>query len=339
MENEDINISKNKDNNIYLTIVVPAYNEEKNIRECILSIFEDLKNVDINYEVLVINDGSHDRTSEIIRDLMKKYNKLRFIDRKENRGYGYTVLEGLKEAKGNIVLYIDADCVVERGSIYKIVEHYKRGVDAVFGYVDVANPEHLHPLVCKIGKKYNKESRFGGAMMSFRKEVLKELGGPSLESGAGYDAELKYRLKRGKYNVIYEDQAKVYSKFPTGIKDILKRKYLAGKSYIVMSSRYPEIFKKGIIIGPTFYFMFLISILLFVTTANLYFLITTSILICIFLVKYTPRATEIYKESKKISFFFLYYIYEFLAGIARSLGYLSELGKFIKLMMAKHNND
>jgi len=320
--------------NTMLSIIVPAYNEEKNIEKCLRSIFKCLENLDINYEVLVINDGSTDRTSDIVKNLMKEYNNLRLIDRKENKGYGYTVIEGLREARGDIILYIDADCVIEQNSISKIINHFRKGADAVFGYVDVANPEYLHPLICKINKKHNKELRYGGALMAFRKDVLKDLGGPSLESGAGYDVELKIRLKRKGYNIIYEDHAKVYSIFPTKIKDILKRKYLAGKSYIVMSSKYPEIFKfHQVLRNITFYMTIYIMLLLLILQSHPLYFILICILIIIFLIRYTPKAIEIYKSSLKLKFLLLYYIYEFLSGMARLAGYLSEIKKLMHLIV------
>lgn len=83
-----------------ISCLIPAYNEEKNIRETIIA----LKNCGLIDEIIVISDGSTDRTAEIAESLGVKVIKL-----EKNCGKGRAIVEGLKYARGNIILLVDAD--------------------------------------------------------------------------------------------------------------------------------------------------------------------------------------------------------------------------------------
>jgi peptidoglycan-N-acetylglucosamine deacetylase len=100
-----------------VSVLIPAWNEEetvKNTIEAIFSIDYDIK------ELIVINDGSTDRTRKIVENLMKKYPKLKIIN-KENTGKGDSINRGIKVAKGEIVVVVDADSYPEKDSFKKLV--------------------------------------------------------------------------------------------------------------------------------------------------------------------------------------------------------------------------
>ncbi|OGK16621.1 hypothetical protein A2690_03330 [Candidatus Roizmanbacteria bacterium RIFCSPHIGHO2_01_FULL_39_12b] len=84
-----------------VSAIVPAYNEEKSIR----FVLEQLKNARLINEIICVNDGSLDNTiSEI-----KKVKGIKVVDLKKNRGKSYAIVEGIRTAKGDIVLFVDAD--------------------------------------------------------------------------------------------------------------------------------------------------------------------------------------------------------------------------------------
>jgi len=91
-----------------LSIVIPAYNEEKNIEGVLRSIVDVFKRSNIDYEVLAVDNGSRDSTSKVI-DLFKKNKRIKKISLKENQGYGGGILAGLHKAKGDIIGWIDGD--------------------------------------------------------------------------------------------------------------------------------------------------------------------------------------------------------------------------------------
>lgn len=94
---------------IYLSVVVPAYNEEQRIEKTVRRIAEFLAQKPFTYEILVVIDGSTDGTADVVKRVAAEIPHLRFIDRKVNRGKGATVVEGMRAAAGKIRLFTDAD--------------------------------------------------------------------------------------------------------------------------------------------------------------------------------------------------------------------------------------
>ncbi|HWS49041.1 MAG TPA: glycosyltransferase family 2 protein, partial [Candidatus Methanoperedens sp.] len=90
-----------------LSIVVPVYNEEKTVALILKKIFE----VDfgkVNLEVIVVNDGSKDKTLEILEKLKKKY-PIKLVTYKDNRGKSSALREGFKHVTGDVVTVQDGD--------------------------------------------------------------------------------------------------------------------------------------------------------------------------------------------------------------------------------------
>lgn len=133
------NIPKNKQPMI--TIMIPAHNGEVVIEETITYLFENL-NYD-NFEVLVTNDGSTDKTAEIIKRLMKKYPRLRTINIIKNKGKAHAFNIGMHFAKGEYILSNDADTIPEPDALMKYMNFFMHAQDmntsAVTANMDVQN--------------------------------------------------------------------------------------------------------------------------------------------------------------------------------------------------------
>lgn len=97
------------ENKIHLSIVIPAYNEEKTIVTTLLDIDKYLSKQDYTYEILVVSDGSKDNTASVVLKTQELIKNLRLIDNKENHGKGYVTKQGMLEAKGEYKLFMDAD--------------------------------------------------------------------------------------------------------------------------------------------------------------------------------------------------------------------------------------
>src|SRR3989344_1196253 len=94
---------------IYLSVIVPAYNEEERIQKTLRRFQEYFSTQPYNYEILVINDGSKDRTAEIAEELKMEVKNLQVYDRKTNKGKGFSVREGILKSRGRIRLFDDAE--------------------------------------------------------------------------------------------------------------------------------------------------------------------------------------------------------------------------------------
>ncbi|WP_160295256.1 glycosyltransferase family 2 protein [Geobacter sp. OR-1] len=90
------------------SVMVPCYNEEGNIAQCINRI-PDLQR---DYEIIVVNDGSSDRTAEVVQELMVNNSRIRFVDNRVNRGKGYATKCGLDLATKDVLVILDADMTV-----------------------------------------------------------------------------------------------------------------------------------------------------------------------------------------------------------------------------------
>ena len=101
-----------------ISVIVPAYNAEKYIDNCIESIYKDAPN-NSAFEVIVINDGSLDKTAEKISNLRIKYGNITQIDL-ENSGVSVARNIGINRAKGKYVLFLDADDELIDGSFSKL---------------------------------------------------------------------------------------------------------------------------------------------------------------------------------------------------------------------------
>lgn len=92
-----------------LSIIIPAFNEEKNLEKTIRKFDNYLKSQNYDFEVIVVNDGSTDKTAEIAHKLSAEFNYLKIIDNKINQGKGAAVRQGFSSALGRYRLFIDAD--------------------------------------------------------------------------------------------------------------------------------------------------------------------------------------------------------------------------------------
>src|SRR5215468_3076955 len=125
---------------IYLSIVIPAYNERRRIGKTLSETFSYLDGLNIESEVLIVDDGSTDGTVDKVMESMERARgRLRLIRNPGNRGKGYSVRSGMLQAQGEIILFYDADMAVPTTEIAKVIQPIIEGrFDVVFGsrYLD-----------------------------------------------------------------------------------------------------------------------------------------------------------------------------------------------------------
>lgn len=122
---------------MYLSIVIPACNEEKSIGKTLKSIDEYLRPKNYDYEILVLNDGSKDRTAQLVKSLEPEIKGLRLIDNQKNHGKGYVVKQGMLESKGDLRLFTDADNSTNISHFDKFVPYINEGYDVIIGSIAV----------------------------------------------------------------------------------------------------------------------------------------------------------------------------------------------------------
>jgi len=118
-----------------LSVFFPAYNEEENIKKTVTEAIAVLTKVAKKWEIIVIDDGSTDRTGERVKELIKKESRLRLVTHTPNRGYGAALKSGLYHSRYNLITFMDADGQFDFGEITGFLEtQRKTGADLVIGY-------------------------------------------------------------------------------------------------------------------------------------------------------------------------------------------------------------
>jgi len=189
-----------------ISVLVPAWNEEKTIKETIEHIFQ------IDYpikELVVLNDGSTDRTREIVEELQKKYPKLKLINKK-NTGKGDSLNKGIEIAKGELVVVVDADSYPDKDSFKKLVGFFDD--EKVGAATGVFVPRNANKFIEKMQViEYNviafTRKLLGyvdaiyvtpGPLAMYRKSALEKVGGFD-KNNLTEDIEITWRLTYAGY--------------------------------------------------------------------------------------------------------------------------------------------
>ncbi len=116
-----------------LSIIIPARNEEEVIERFVQDVLGELKNQNINYEIVIIDDNSTDATAEKLNLLVDRYSNIRIVKRQPPAGFGRAVREGLEHATGDAVAIVMGDGSDDPKDIAKYYRKIQEGYDCVFG--------------------------------------------------------------------------------------------------------------------------------------------------------------------------------------------------------------
>jgi cellulose synthase/poly-beta-1,6-N-acetylglucosamine synthase-like glycosyltransferase len=219
-------------NHPFVTILVPAYNEEKNI----LNTLKSLKKIDYpKYEIIAINDGSKDNTFKIISDFANKNKKFRIINNKKNKGKAAVLNQGIKEAKGEFIACMDADTMVTPNILRRVLpEFYSHKIGAVTVSIDL-KPKNLLQKITEIEYAVGLSLSIGilckldcahvtpGPFTLFRKTMLDEIGGFD-EKNITEDLEIAYRIQKAGYKIKACLTTKVYTEVPRTFKGLYRQR-------------------------------------------------------------------------------------------------------------------
>lgn len=118
--------------NPYISVVIPVYNEEKNLEQLYTRLTQALDKLGKTYEIILTNDGSKDKSLEMLKELHKRRpDQIRVIDFNGNFGQHMAIMAGFERVRGEIVITMDADLQNPPEEIYKLVEAMEAGHDVV----------------------------------------------------------------------------------------------------------------------------------------------------------------------------------------------------------------
>jgi poly-beta-1,6 N-acetyl-D-glucosamine synthase len=215
-----------------VTVIVPAYNEERAIGKTIEAL---LRLSYVNKEIIVIDDGSTDRTLEVAKSHVKD-DSVKVIS-KPNGGKWDALNAGIRRAKGEFVVCIDADTHLDQNAIQHLTKHFRDPkIAAVAGNVKVGNRSgaltKLQALEYVVGINLHRRSEahfqnvtvVPGPIGAFRASVLKEIG---LFEGDTFaeDADITFRILKAGYKTVFEARAFGYTEAPKSMTSLAKQRY------------------------------------------------------------------------------------------------------------------
>jgi len=225
-----------------LSIVVPVFNEEKNLPELYEEITKSCKELNLSYEILFVDDGSWDLSFPVLRSIQKEDKKVKVIRLRKNFGQTAALSAGFDYAQGEVIITLDADLQNDPQDFALLLEKIREGYDIVSGWRKKRKDRLLtrripsamaNWLISRI--THIKLHDFGCTLKAFRKEVIKNINLygelhrfiPAIASNIGVSiAEVEVNHRRRKHG---KSKYTVF-RFVKVILDLLTVKFLLSYS-------------------------------------------------------------------------------------------------------------
>ncbi len=217
-----------------VSVIVPAYNE----KECIANTLKSLAQSTHPIEIIVVDDGSTDGTSEIARSAATELGMTNVrVVRQENAGKPAALNNGVRSASHDIVVMMDGDTVFEPDTVRQLVQPFADPeVGAVAGNAKVGNRDtvigawqHIEYVM-----GFNLDRRMydllrcmptiPGAIGAFRREAVLQVGGMS-EDTLAEDTDITIAMHRAGWRVVYQEHARAWTEAPGSLKQLWSQRY------------------------------------------------------------------------------------------------------------------
>jgi len=264
-----------------VSLVVPAFNEEKSIKDTIESLLSLTYPKELT-EIIIVNDGSTDRTAEIVRPYAER-GEVIFIDNKVNKGKATALNMGIERATSEYVACLDADTVVEPDIIQKTLPYLQDPkVAAVMAQIHVRNPKNWLERIIAIEYSlglgfYPKLFSYldclyltPGQFSMYRRSILLKLGGFD-PNNIVEDTEIAYRMQKARYKIKCCLSARAYTKVPRTLRDLYyqRKRWYSGTIQTILQHRdvffNPKLGNFGMYFMPVNYGGALLGVLLFLS--------------------------------------------------------------------------
>jgi mycofactocin system glycosyltransferase len=227
----------------FVTVIIPTKDRRNELAECLESVFSQEYPGDL-VEVVVVDDGSTDGTDKLLNDLPCKV-----LSNSRTRGQSHCRNKGAEVAQGEILAFLDSDCVASPTWLKELVPSFQwNEVGAVGGYVDGYFEESSLDRYEKASSPLNMGARILSAAndastlytptcnLLVRKEVYKEVSGSREEMSVGEDVDLCWRIRAGGHRLLYVPYGAVKHKHRSMLQNMLRRRAQYGTSEALLYS-------------------------------------------------------------------------------------------------------
>lgn len=224
-----------------VSVIVCAYNAERTLERCLQSL-EKLNYP--NYEVIIVNDGSTDRT----REIAERHASMRLINQ-ENQGLSAARNVGLRAATGEIIAYTDSDCMADPDWLTYLVARFLSSDFAAVGGPNLSPPEDCWIASCvavspgaptHVLLDDEVAEHIPGCNMAFRRQALEAIGGfDPIFRAAGDDVDLCWRLQNKGYRIGFCPAAVVWHFRRNTVRDYLRQQRGYGKAETLLYFKHP----------------------------------------------------------------------------------------------------
>lgn len=197
---------------VQLSLIIPVYNKEKIIEKTLTEVLLYLENEKYEWEVIVVDDGSQDRTASIIKGFNNKY--IRFFRLKFNKGKGAAIRAGVRVARGEFVLFSDADLSVPIHFADLFLAKLEKEGDVAIGSRRVEGSriiKHQDTIRELLGRSFTFLSKivtfanisdFTCGFKAFKKEVAVAIFSKTVLNRWAYDSEIIFLAKKFRYKIV-----------------------------------------------------------------------------------------------------------------------------------------
>ena len=228
----------------FVSVIIPALNGERTIRECLVSLLNMDYPVE-RREILVVDNGSTDRTAEIVKSFPVRYL------REEQRGVSYALNRGIEVGKGDILVFTNAHCVVTSSWLRELVQGFEREEVGIVAGEMVAYPPKTtverytakrKPLLFQVYNLNNPDLPwFSAGNVAIRREVVNQIGlfDPRLPGGEDIDYSWRF-FQSGTLKLIYRLRAVVFHRHHPTAWGLYKQYRAFGFAQAVLCRKYQK---------------------------------------------------------------------------------------------------
>jgi dolichyl-phosphate beta-glucosyltransferase len=242
----------------YLSVVVPAYNEEGRILPTLTRLHEYYSAQDYTYAVCVVSDGSKDGTARLVGEFIGRHPEFSLIEYQPNRGKGHAVRRGMLAAEGDLILFCDADLATPQEETEKLLAHMRSGAQVAIGSrpLKESSLERHQPmwrealgrganvLIQLLGVRGIRDTQCGFKV--FTREVGHEVFKRCKLDGFSFDFEalmvardLGYRIDEVPVRWSHQEGSKVvfWRDYPRALRDLVKLRLMGRRSRLTVGKQ------------------------------------------------------------------------------------------------------